>query len=171
MVSLTTALTIAIAAGAIAQALFAGGLLWIQFAQDRERKRSQVAVALDLKGSPTRAFLRFENASPSGVLLKHVLMVANGYGRTADPVKKDFRFSISEYASREVQFTNEIFAAAKSIDDAHAAWKSDNAPFTAFVTLTPSYRTIHRKDRKGESVTYRMDFIGQSLQSATVKED
>jgi hypothetical protein len=169
MISLTTGLTIAIAAAAAAQAFFAGGLWLIQWSQDRER--TQVAVALDLRGLPTTAFLRFENASPSGVLLKRVLMVASGYGRTADPVIKDFRFSIPDYASREVEFTRELFAAAKSIDDAHPAWKNDGVPFTAFITFTPSYRSIHRKERKGESVTYRVDFKYQSLLSAAVKED
>ncbi len=57
MDSLTTALTIAIAAGAVAQAFFAGRLWLIQWSNDRERKRTHVAVALDLKGSPTQAFL------------------------------------------------------------------------------------------------------------------
>lgn len=171
MDSLTTYLTIAIAAGAVAQALFAGAFFYLQWSNDRERKRTHVAVALDLIGSPTQAFLRFENASPSGVLLKQVLMVAKGYGRTADDVRKDFRFSIPEYGSRQVPFTNEIFAAAQSIDNAHPAWKSDSEVFTAFITLTPSYRTIHRKDRKGKSVTYQVNFRGQRLHSVAVKED
>jgi len=171
MTTLDTWLTVAIAGAGVAQAVFAGFLWKLQDELSQERRRAFVAVALEshLNLSP-RIAVRFENASSSGVLLRHLNLVASAKGRTADAMKLDFRFAISPHGSRIEDITDEIHKAAHSVDPGDIAWTSGEK-HTVSIELEPHYTTIVEKKRYGPRVVYKLEFSGGTIQSCNIEED
>lgn len=171
MKTLDTWSTLVIAIAAVAQAVFALFLWWLQHELSQERRHAFVAVVLDANPSLSqRVGVRFENASSSGVLLRYMNLVASAKGRTADATKLDFRMSIPGHGSRAEDITDEIYKAARSVDAANPAWKT-GASLTVTVELEPHYTTIVQKKRKGPSVFYKLEFAGGLIQSCRIEED
>ena len=171
MKNLDTWLTVAIAGAGVAQAIFAGFLWSLQRELSKERRHAFVAVVLHVNPSLSqRVAVRFENASGSGVLFRYLTLVASAKGRTADAMKLDFRMSIAGHGSREEDVTDEIYKAARSVDEADLAWTSGET-LTVSVELEPHYTTIAREKRKGPRVVYELEFAGRVIKSCNIEED
>jgi hypothetical protein len=159
-------LTTAIALSAGFQAWFARQLWKLQADIENARKETALYVALELLESessrdPRNIRVRFENASPVGVLLSHLAIAVGAKGKRADPVNLDLRFAIREYGSRDENITAEVLKVARSVEPADAAWQGSER-HTAFVDLTPHY-LIAGKPLAGFGVRYRLEFRGSSL--------
>jgi hypothetical protein len=171
MKRLDTWLTIAIAAAAVVQSVFAGFLWWLQRELSQELRHAFVAVALEAHPNLTRRIaVRFENASSSGVLLRYLNLVASAKGRTSNAMKLDYRMSIPGHGSREVDITDEIYNAAHHVDEGDPAWTTGESITVSF-ELEPHYTTILRKKRKGPCVTYKLEFAGGVIKSCSIEED
>lgn len=145
----------------MAQAAFSWRLWRLQREIEQGRKRTTVYVALELRDCNV-VCLRFENASPIGIMLSKVALVAKANGRTADhPMNLDFHFAIKEYGSHEALAGREIIDAVRAVEAANPAWQGSQT-HTAFVELTPHYE-VEGKSRIGFSARYQLEFAGQNL--------
>ncbi len=162
------AILAAVIAGAtIWQAIFAGRLSKLQQQIEDARKETAVYVAVELLEStssraPRDVRVRFENASPVGVLLSRLVIIARATDRTANPVNLDFRFSIRDYGSREAIITKQLFDAARSVQPANTAWQGGSDRHDVFLELTPRYE-VAGKTHAGFPVRYRLEYSGPNL--------
>lgn len=166
------ALTAVIAVAAGFQAWFARRLWNLQKQIEDARKETAVYVALELLPStgnrePWNTRVRFENASPVGVLLSRLVIVAKIKGKSAFPTNVDFRFSIDEYGSRDAVITKEVFDSCRSVEPADPAWQGGSTELSACLELTPHY-LVAGKPHVGFEARYRLEFTGSSLRQVAI---
>jgi hypothetical protein len=170
---LSTALTVAIAFAAAAEATFAG-LLWrLQWQYYKQQRRTSVLVALELRrpdpGKLQQAFVRFENASPMGVHVRYLEIVPRGKeGRTAEPIRRHLQIAIGDYDSRAFDLTDDILRAAHLVDSKSAPEGSQRA---AAIRLTAHYRPVGGKRIRGREVNYLVEYSDSSVLSAEIIEE
>jgi hypothetical protein len=78
--------------------------------------------------------------------------------------------SIPAYDFRERDITNEIFEAARNVDEGDPAWSSGE-PLTVDFEIRPHYTKVGDMKVKGRHVTYRVEFRNRNLESTTVLEE
>ena len=158
-----------VAVSTVVQAVFSG-LLWrLQNTLRKEEEQTFVAVALEHNPTTKVATIRFENASRSGVLVRHLHVVANSKGRNAES-RLDYRMTVPQFGAKEKEITYEILNVAKSVEPSHPAWKTPER-LTMSVDLTPHYTAIQHRRFRGQQVTYKVEFAAGAIQSVLFEKE
>jgi hypothetical protein len=160
-------LTFAIAAAAVAQAVFAAKLFQFQRKLEHDRTRTSVIATLELRrldlARPQQAWLRIENSSAVGIEHERLELMLTARGRSLGNDFLDMHMSVSPWSSREIEIRDEFVARAIKIDPADPAWNAD--AHTVFVMFKSHY-AANGTQTVGNRSYYRVEFSAHNLQSA-----
>lgn len=156
-------LTVVIAGAAIAQAIFARKLWQLQKFIEDQRARTFVSAVLEymvgLQSQPGNAFLRLENASGIGVMVKRVHLAVTAKGKESRDL--NLNLAVGPYSSRGTDITNDL---QNTVWDANpGAPPSNENHHSAEIEVTAEY-DAEENTRQSPTLKFRATYSRFNLQ-------